>query len=301
MNVKYIEQNCKSILHKINRTNLPFKWGVNPYRGCIHSCIYCYARYTHSYLDLDPKKEFETTIIVKTNAPQILRREFSSPKWKKDLVNLGSVCDPYQAAEKKYSITREMLKVFKQYHNPVTIATKSNLILRDLDILSEMTQESYVNIVFSISSINEKIRKEIEPRAASTQQRLQAISILRDSGLKVGVLLMPIVPFLNDSDDELETIFQAIADSKASFVIPGIMYLQGASKTRFFDFIENEHPELIEKYNEFYKNRSPPLSYKNRKHSLFKILREKYNLDNFNNMMIQGKDRQKSLIEWIKK
>ena len=299
MKVNYIEQNCKSILHKINRTNLPFNWGANPYRGCLHSCIYCFARYTHKYLDLDPKREFETTIFIKINAPQILRKEFSSPKWKKALVNLGSVCDPYQPIETKYTITREMLKVFLQYNNPITIATKSDLILRDLNILKEITERNFINIVFSISSIGEHITKELEPRAPSTQRRLKAISVLRNNGLKVGVLLMPIVPFLNDCENEIENLFQKISEAGANFVLPGILYLQGPTKMRFIDYIKEEHPKLIEKYKDFYKSRSPPKSYRDIKHSLFRRLVKKYNLTDYYNY-IEPKNTQKELFDWIK-
>jgi len=299
--INYIEQQCKSVLHKISKSNLPFKWGVNPFRGCLHSCIYCFARYTHSYLDLDPSKDFETTIIVKMNSPQILRKELSKPKWKKEFVNLGSVCDPYQPAEKKYQLTREILKVFRQYRSPLTIATKSDLITRDIDILSEMSQEMFVNIVMSVSSISPKAAKKLEPRAPSTVRRLQAISKLRDAGLKVGILLMPIVPFINDSDGEIESLFEAIANAGANFVIPGILYLQGASKNRFFDFIKEEFPELESKYKQFYSTRSPPKYYHTKKQLLFRTLIKKYQLDDYNTLKPENQSEQLTIEHWLKK
>ncbi len=301
MKINYIEQQCKSVLHKISKSNLPFKWGVNPFRGCLHSCIYCFARYTHSYLDLDPSKDFETTIIVKMNSPQILRKELSKPKWKKEFVILGSVCDPYQPAEKKYQLTREILKVFRQYRSPLTIATKSDLITRDIDILSEMSQEMFVNIVMSVSSISPKAAKKLEPRAPSTVRRLQAISKLRDAGLKVGILLMPVVPFINDSDGEIESLFEAIANAGANFVIPGILYLQGASKNRFFDFIKEEFPELESKYKQFYSTRSPPKYYRIKKQLLFRTLIKKYQLDDYNTLKPENQSEQLTIEHWLKK
>ena len=301
MKINYIEQQCKSVLHKISKSNLPFKWGVNPFRGCLHSCIYCFARYTHSYLDLDPSKDFETTIIVKMKSPQILRKELSKPKWKKEFVILGSVCDPYQPAEKKYQLTREILKVFRQYRSPLTIATKSDLITRDIDILSEMSQEMFVNIVMSVSSISPKAAKKLEPRAPSTVRRLQAISKLRDAGLKVGILLMPVVPFINDSDGEIESLFEAIANAGANFVIPGILYLQGASKNRFFDFIKEEFPELESKYKQFYSTRSPPKYYRTKKQLLFRTLIKKYQLDDYNTLKPENQSEQLTIEHWLKK
>ena len=301
LKINYIEQQCKTILHKIQNSNLPFNWGMNPYRGCYHSCIYCFARYTHSYLDLNPNKDFECKIFVKMNAPQILRKELSKPKWNKELVSLGSVCDPYQPAEKEYKLTREILKVFHQYRSPVSIATKSDLITKDIDILQKMSDEMFVNIVISISSISEKAAKALEPRAPSTKRRLQAIRKLRDAGLKAGVLVMPIVPYINDSDDEIESLFEEIAKAGTNFVIPGILYLQGATKNRFFEFIRTEYPELEKKFSNFYSSRSPPKSYRVSKSQKFRTLIEKYQLNNYNEVQPKTESAQLRIDSWLKK
>lgn len=302
LNVTYIERNCKSILHKIDNPRLPFNWGANPYRGCLHSCIYCFARYTHSYLELDPEHEFETTIIVKKNAAKILRKELANPKWKNELVNLGSVCDPYQPIERKYKITREMLLEFQRYKTPLTVATKSNLVTQDKDILAEMSQDSHVDVVISISSINDQIRKKVEPRASSTQKRLEAISELRASGINVGVLLMPIIPFLNDTEDEIDELFKAVSETGANYVIPGILYLTGSTKNRFFEFIEKHYPDLVEKYKLFYKRRSPPKKYQEKINLLFRQYRGKYNLDKFSpGQWKSKKDTQSVLDSYVQK
>ena len=301
LKIQYIEQQCKSILHKIQKSNLPFRWGINPYRGCYHSCIYCYARYTHSYLELNPISDFETTIMVKVNAPQILRKEFSKPKWKKEIVNLGSVCDPYQPAEEKYRLSREILKVFLQYKNPITIATKSDLITRDIDLLKELNDETFVNIVVSISSFEEETTKAIEPRAPSTQRRLKAIRKLRDVGLKVGVLAMPIVPFLNDSENILELLFEAIASAGANFVLPGILYLQGPSRERFLEFIKIQYPNLEEDFNNYYRTRSPPTFYREKKRQLFRDLIKRNKLNDYHTMQSHSGDEQLTMENWLKK
>jgi len=302
LNITYVEQNCKSILHKIDSLRLPFKWGANPYRGCVHSCLYCFARYTHSYLQLDPEREFETKIIVKNNASQILRKELSNPKWKRELVNLGSICDPYQPIERSKNITRDMLKEFRRHRNPLTIATKSDLITRDKDIIADLSHETFVDVVISISSIKDEIRQEIEPRAPSTKKRLKAIATLRQQGIKVGVLLMPIVPFLNDSFEELDALYKAIAEVDTNFVIPGILYLTGAAKNRFLEYIDSKHPELSDTYKSYYHGRSPPKDYREKIHSYFKQLQMKYHFTNYQPAEIDlSPTQQETLDQWYKK
>ena len=301
MKITYIEQPCKTLLHKINKINLPFSWGLNPYRGCLHSCTYCYARYTHSYLDLNTTKDFDTKIFVKTNAAKILKKEFSNPKWHKELVNLGSVCDPYQPAERKYEITREVLKVFQRFKNPITIATKSDLILRDIDILKEISNVTFIDILFSISSINKDAQRELEPRAPSTQRRLAAIKQLHNAGLRVGVLAMPIVPFINDTPEEIDALYKAIKSAQADFVIPGVLYIQGPTKVRFFEYIENQHPKLLVQYKEFFKSRSPPKYYKDKMQTLFRQLIKKYQLNNYQKYQEDSEPKQVSLENYIKK
>jgi DNA repair photolyase len=216
------------------------------------------------------QEDFETKIVVKSNAPQILRKELANPKWQKELVNLGSVCDPYQPAEKHYEITRKMLLEFQRFKSPLVLATKSNLILRDIDLLQEMNEIMQLTVLLSISSINEQTRKKIEPRASSTKERLSTIKKLRSSGIRTGVLLMPIIPFLNDSSQELTQLFEAIANADASYVIPGILYLTGAAKQRFFSMIKNAYPELYPKLTNYYQHRSPPREYKNKLYKQFR-------------------------------
>lgn len=300
MKIIYIEQLSKNILHKINAPHLPFNWGANPYRGCIHSCIYCYARYTHSYLDMSPEKDFETKIFVKLNAPQILRKELSNPKWQNELVNLGSVCDPYQPAERKYGITKKMLQVFEQHNTPLTIATKSDLITRDIELLKEISDKTYLNIVVSLSSLNDIITRELEPHSPSISKRLEMIRKLREADLKVGILMMPIVPLLNDSKKEIESFFAKIAEIRVNFVLPGMLYLQGASKKRFMEFIQLKHPELEHNYKKLYMNRSPPSSYSKPIKDHIKSLIKKYHLYDYNDFKMR-KPEQSKIDLWLKK
>ena len=279
MKVQYIEQTCKSLIHRIHKKSLPFHWCANPYRGCVHSCVYCYGRYTHKYLDLDPSNEFETTIFVKVNAPTILRKELSKPKWSRECVSIGSVCDVYQPIEEKYRLTREMLKAFLLYKSPVTFATKSDLVLRDVDILQELAAEKLLGLAISVSIIDNKMRKQLEPRAPSTERRLKAIQELVEAGIPVDVLMMPIVPFFNDSPEALEEMIWAIAEAGAKTVTVGIMYLTGSSKIRFFNFIEQEHPGLLENFERYYRNGlTPPKFYKTKIYDRVKYLKIKYNL-----------------------
>ncbi len=300
MKINYIEQNCKNILHKIDSPRLPFKWGANPYRGCFHSCLYCYARYTHSYLELDPEHDFETTIFLKKNAAKILRKELSHPKWQKELVNLGSVCDPYQPIERKEQITREMLKEFYRFHNPLIVATKSPLVTRDKDILANMASESFLEVVFSISTLDEDITKKIEPRVVSAKHRLQAISKLRSENIRVGVLLMPIIPLINDSNEEIDALYREIHEAGANFVIPGILYLMGPSKTRFLDFIAEKFPDINERFKQFYQKRSPPQDYKNKIYRIFKESKRKYKFEDIRPYYSKlTKINQKTIDQWF--
>jgi DNA repair photolyase len=251
-------------------------------------------------LELDPEHEFETIIIVKNNAAAVLRRELAKSSWQKELVNLGSVCDPYQPIEREKQITRAMLKEFKQFKNPVTIATKSPMVTRDSDIISELSAQSFVEVVMSISTLNEDIRKEIEPRIASAKKRLQAISQLRAKNIRVGVLLMPIIPFLNDSPEEIDSLYKVISEAGANFVIPGILYLMGPTRNRFLKFISDRFPNISENFGEYYKTRSPPKIYRDKIHKIFRDSWKKYKFEKGHvYTKTKPKHEQKTIDQWI--
>jgi len=186
----------KKMLHRVNVWFLPFRWGINTYRGCEHNCVYCNARYTHEYLGL-PTGEFAYKIIVKDNAAEMLDKELSREKWDKKLtVNLSTVTDPYQPAERQFKITRNVLKVFLKHHNALMVTTKSDLILRDLDILSEIAQTGFLNVVLTIPMINEDLRKKIEPKAPSIYKRVEILNKIHSAGITVGITASPLFPYI---------------------------------------------------------------------------------------------------------
>ena len=296
---RYQPVECKSFLHHFDKKFLPFSWGANPYRGCEHSCPYCFARYTHKYLGYNSNKDFDEKIFVKVNASEVLEKELSRTKWKKEAVNLGSICDPYQPAERKFKITRQVLKVFAKHRNPLFIGTKSDLILRDLDILSEMAKDTTLMVNFTITTLDENIRRKIEPRAASTKARLDAVKQLSDAGVTVGILFMPIFPYLTDDSKNINGVVKAITDAGAKNMIPGVLNLKASCRNRILSFMEEEFPKLLPKYLELYKKAYATKEYRNEIYKMIEVARRKYDLKKFR--MPMPKKKQTKLKEWVKK
>ncbi len=204
---------ARSIISHNDSPDIPFSQSINPYRGCEHGCIYCYARPTHSYLNLSPGLDFETKLSVKVNAAQLLEQELSRPKYRPDVINLGANTDPYQPIEREYRITRSLLEVCVRFRHPVTIVTKSHLVLRDLDLLQDLAKDNLCYVMVSVTTLDESLKRSLEPRAPSPAARLRAIAALSAAKVPVGVLAAPMIPALNDH--ELEKIIEAAAGAGA--------------------------------------------------------------------------------------
>jgi DNA repair photolyase len=256
--VHYEQIECKTLLHRIDSSYLPFRWDINPYRGCVHSCVYCYAHYSHEYLGLNAGTDFEQHIRFKLNAAQVLRRELAHPRWRREMVHIGGVCDPYQPAEAKYRITRDVLQVLADKRNPVTVGTKGALVARDADVLGELAKDAHVSVLFSITTLNAELACKLEPRASLPEQRLQAMETLAAAGVVVGVLLMPILPHLTDSVASLDAVIRAARDHGAQFAIPGVLGLRRSARERFMPFLQAEFPALKLAYVRLYRQSSPP-------------------------------------------
>jgi len=282
-NVIYEHTRAKKMLHYINVWFLPFRWGTNTYRGCEHNCVYCNARYTHEYLGL-PTGEFTHRIIVKDNAADVLNKEFSRKKWKKMTVNLATVTDPYQPAEKRFKITRKVLKVFLSHHNPLMLTTKSDLVLRDLDILVEIAQTGFLNVVVTLSTLREELRKKIEPKAPSIEERLQVIQKLHEEKITVGVAAVPLLPYISDNEKDVEELVRTVAEHGADFVIADVLNFREEARTRFMEFLTHYEPDLIPTYEELYQARYCNKSYakKMRRHARNCI--KKYKVDKYDKM-----------------
>jgi DNA repair photolyase len=240
------------ILHYVNVWFLPFRWGANTYRGCEHNCVYCNARYTHEFLGL-PTGEFSQKIIVKDNAAEILDKEFSREKWKKMTVNLATVTDPYQPAESKFNITRNALDVFLKHHNPLILSTKSALVLRDLEVLKEIAHTGFLNVVVSLSTLNEELRKKIEPNVASVEARLKVIQELHEAGITVGIAAIPLLPLISDDETCLGNLLEVVSERGADYVITDLLNLRGEARGRFMEFLSAYDPSLISAYDKLYQ------------------------------------------------
>jgi len=204
----------KTILSRNQSPDVPFAVSINPYRGCEHGCVYCFARPTHAYLDLSPGLDFETQLIAKPDAPVLLRKELAKRKYVCEPIALGSNTDPYQPIEREQRVTRQILEVLQAHRHPVAIVTKSAMIERDIDILAEMAQDQLVQVMISICTFDKELARRMEPRASTPQRRLQTIARLQEANIPVGVLVAPIIPVLNDP--EIETILQRCAEAGAS-------------------------------------------------------------------------------------
>jgi DNA repair photolyase len=202
-------EHSKTILSRNQSPDIPFSVSINPYRGCEHGCVYCFARPTHAYLDLSPGLDFETQLIAKPDAPALLRKELAKRNYVCQPIALGSNTDPYQPIERGHCITRQLLEVLLEHRHPVAIVTKSSMVERDIDILAQMAREQLVQVMISICTLDKSLARVMEPRASSPQRRLQTIARLREAGIPVGVLVAPVIPVLNDP--EIESILQQCA------------------------------------------------------------------------------------------
>ena len=235
----------KSLIAYNNSPDVGFNASINPYRGCEHGCVYCYARPTHEYLGFSSGLDFETKIMVKEDAPELLRRELSNVKWKPQVVALSGNTDCYQPVEKKKQLTRRCLEVFLDFRNPVVIITKNHLVTRDIDILSELARYECVGVTISITTLDNKLASLMEPRASAPERRLAAIRALSEAGVTVGYLQAPIIPALTDS--EAPAIAQAAAEAGAKFCGYVALRLPFAVKLLFEQWLEQHYPSKKEK------------------------------------------------------
>jgi len=225
--------------------DIPFEASINVYRGCEHGCAYCYARPTHEYLGFSPGLDFETKIVVKYQAPEMLRRELSSPKWKPQTIAMSGVTDCYQPAERRLQLTRRCLEVFAEFRNPVGIVTKNYLVTRDLDLLAELARYNCAAVYVSVTTLDADLTPKLEPRAALPELRLEAIRKLRQAGVPVGVMAAPMIPGLNDH--ELPKILEAAAEAGAQYAGLVPLRLPFAVKDIFTDWLERHFPDRKEK------------------------------------------------------
>ncbi|MEX0785908.1 MAG: radical SAM protein [Dehalococcoidia bacterium] len=277
--VTFEEIECKSALNRVNVPALPhLRWSLNPYRGCQHACVYCFARGNHEYLGYDTGRDFDQRIVVKTNLVPVLRRELSRPRWQREHVTIGTACDPYQQAELKYGLTRGSLQAFRDFASPCSIFTKSPSITRDLELLRELSGVAECSVFISIPTLKEEVWRHIEPETALPERRLEAMERLANAGIHCGVMLAPIIPSLTDDQENLEAVVRAARDHGASFVGDNVLYLKPGTKEWFMPFLRETYPHLLPKYQRFYRGAYAPKSYTEDVSAAVQQLRERWGL-----------------------
>lgn len=250
--IKEIE--LKSALHRLHSRFLPYNWDLNIYRGCSHHCQYCYALYSHRYLD--DGFDFFKEIYVKTNVVEHLARELAASTWKKEIVNMGGVTDSYQKIEEKYQIMPEVLKLMIKHETPIIISTKSDLILRDFDLLCELAEKTYVNVALTITTTDEELQNKIEPGAVSPDRRFKVLDAFKNTKVNTGLHFMPILPYLTDSEENMEDIFANAADAKVDYLLNGVLNLRGETRFNYFRFLQTAFPEIYPKYLKLYNSKN---------------------------------------------
>jgi len=244
------EIKIKKALNRLHSNFLPYKYDLNIYRGCSHRCQYCYALYSHRYLE---NADFFEKVYVKTNIVEELEKELSSKRWKREWINLGGVTDSYQAIERQYKIMPKILELMIKYKTPITISTKSDLILRDMDLLEKLAKVTTVNVAVTITIWDEKLRQLMEPGAVSSERRMEVLRQLKAKGINLGLHLMPIVPYLTDTSENLENILREAGEVPVDYVIAGMLNLRSETRKNFLRFIQENFPQLEDKYFREYK------------------------------------------------
>lgn len=272
--VRYQEVVCRSALNRVE--GMPFRWTLNPYRGCAHGCHYCFARRYQAHLELGPGDDFASVVLVKTNFPDVLRRELARPSWSPELVALGTATDPYQPIEGHYRLTRATLAALVEGRTPATVVTKGPLAVRDADLLSELARTAGCTVVFSVPTVDDDVWPVLEPGTAPPAQRLRAARRLADAGLQVGVLVAPVIPGLTTARDRLARTFAAIADHGVAFVGASLLHLQGGTREHFLDFLARTFPHLVARYERLYAGKYAPKAYADQVHALVAALERRY-------------------------
>ena len=274
---RYQEVRCRSALNPVK--GMPFEWTLNPYRGCTHGCHYCYARRYHTQFELDADDEFASVIFVKTNFVEVLRRELRRPSWTGDYVAVGTATDCYQPIEGHYKLTRGALEALCEYRNPAGVVTKGPMIVRDKDVLADLSRLAGCSVYISVPCIDEDVWRQLEPGTAPPLQRLRAVRELVDAGVRAGVLMNPIVPGLSSRPVLMEQTMKAIADHGARFVGCNVMFLEGGTRDHFLTWLTAEHPELVDGYRNLYTRKYASSSYRKEVQRVFTTLRDKYGLN----------------------
>jgi DNA repair photolyase len=249
----FYEVYAKSIINKVPpASRMPFQFTINPYRGCGHACVYCFARNTHTYLDLDAGLDFNSKIIVKVNAAELTRKELGRPRWAGEHIAMGTNVDCYQRAEGRYRLMPGIIAALRDARNPFSILTKGTLVLRDLDLIKEAAEVTPVALNMSVGFADADLSAQVEPGTPSPQRRLDACSAITSRGLRCGILMGPVLPYLSDSPGQLAETVRQIAAAGAASVTPIVLHLRPGAREWFLAWLAERHPDLVPRYRRLY-------------------------------------------------
>jgi DNA repair photolyase len=257
LDTRFYEVRARSVLNRVpDRSRMPFSWTINPYRGCSHACVYCFARPTHSYLGFDAGRDFEREIVVKVNAPEVLRLELGRRSWKQEHIALGTNTDPYQWVEGRYRLMVGIWEALRDAAggagNPCSVLTKSPLLLRDLPLMLQIAQRTAISASLSIPTLDERAWRATEPHTPNPRARLEAVAELNRAGIPTGVLIAPLMPGINDSPQQLEPLLQSAIEAGAQSIGGAALHLRGEVKDVFMDWLRTQRPELVRRYEGLY-------------------------------------------------
>jgi DNA repair photolyase len=298
--VEYFTLTAKSLLNRcVSGRQMPFTWTINPYRGCEFACKYCYARYTHEFMEMRDGVDFERKIYVKQHAANLLRHDLRRVK-AGEAISLGTATDPYQPAERRYEVTRGILEEFARHRGyELGIVTKSNLIVRDLALLQEFAKTNKLSVHITITTLDVELARILEPRAPRPDLRMDAVRALSQAGLRVGVSCSPVLPGITDSPADLEALVRAAAESGAHHVFANPLFLKPCSAAVFLPFLEQNFPALAENYRQRYQGRSfLPEAYAKRLSQLIHRFREKYKISRADRRAERGTEHPAYATKW---
>jgi len=277
--VEFFTLPVRSLLNRCNVPRMPFTWTINPYRGCEFACKYCYARYTHEFMELRDGLDFERKIYVKQQAAWMLRQDLKRVR-KGEEIAIGTATDPYQPAERRYGVTRAILEELALHHGlELGIVTKSNLILRDIDVLQDICAHNQLFVNITITTVNSDLARILEPRAPRPDLRLDALHRLNEAGIPAGVICAPVLPRITDSPADLEALVKAVAKARGKYIVANALFLKPCSSAIFLPFLERNFPQLVESYRQRYGEKAfLPVGYRKRISQLMAQLRAKYEI-----------------------
>jgi len=254
ISTRFYEVRAKSILNRVpTASRMPFRWTINPYRGCTHACAYCFARPTHTYLDFDARRDFEREIVVKVNAPELLRAELARPSWHAEHVALGTNTDPYQWAEARYKLMPGIWETMRDAANPCSVLTKSPLLLRDLELMRQVARRTDFSAAVSVPTLDERAWRATEPHTPNPRARLEAVAELTRAGIATGVLVAPLMPGINDAPEQVARIVELAAEAGAAYVTGIALHLRGEVRGLFSDWLRMRRPDLVSRYAALYR------------------------------------------------